>query len=169
MKTVIETERLFLRELALSDTNDLAKVLCNETSMLYYPKAFTLEEVKRWINTNIKRYGVFGYGLWGVVLKSTRLLIGDCGLTIQSIDGESLPEIGFHINPSYCQHGYATEAGKAVLEYGHNEFKLRRIYSYCISENIPSQKTMKKIGMDYHKTYFSNTGKETTVYIKTFD
>lgn len=40
---------------------------------------------------------MFGFGLWAVVLKETGELIGDCGLTMQNVDGVILPEIGYHI------------------------------------------------------------------------
>jgi len=57
-------------------------------------------------------------GLWGVILKAEVRFIGDCGITIQNIDGEELPEIGYHIHQNYCKKGYGSEAAKACLEYG---------------------------------------------------
>jgi RimJ/RimL family protein N-acetyltransferase len=167
MNIIFETTRLYLRELALSDINDLSQVLCNTISMKYYPRAFTITEVEQWIVTNINRYSIYGYGLWGVVLKDTDKLIGDCGVTIQQIDNEFLPEIGFHINQDYCRNGYATEAGRKTLSYCNIEYKLKRIYSYCNRENIPSQNTMLKIGMQYHKHYYQD-GSEKVVYVKIF-
>ena len=80
------------------------------------------EIVENWINKNIDRYKIYGYGLWGVVLRQTDELIGDCGVTIQNIDGELLPEIGFHISPDYCLHGYATEAAMEILKYCRKNF-----------------------------------------------
>lgn len=167
MESIVETKRLYLRELSIDDAIDLSQVMCNAESMKYYPRAFTPNEVERWIQKNIDRYETFGYGLWGVVLKENGKLIGDCGLTIQNIDNELLPEIGFHINPAFCRNGYATEAGKATLSYCHAEYKLRQIYSYCNAENIPSRNTMVKIGMEYHKSYYQD-GKEKVVYVTIF-
>ena len=43
----------------------------------------------------------YGFGLWAVVLKETGAFIGDCGIFIQNIDGEMLPEIGYHIHKRY--------------------------------------------------------------------
>ena len=167
MNMMLQTDRLYLRELSLNDTDELALVLCDAEAMKYYPKPFTIAEVKKWINRNIERYETYGYGLWGVVTKESDKLIGDCGITIQNIDNELLPEIGFHINPSFCMKGYASEAGKEVLEYCNKLYKLRKIFSYCDQDNVPSQKTMKKIGMKYHKSYSENN-KEMIVYIKEF-
>jgi RimJ/RimL family protein N-acetyltransferase len=47
---ILESKRLFFRELTLSDSNDLAKVLSNPESMKYYPHPFTKVEVDNWIN-----------------------------------------------------------------------------------------------------------------------
>lgn len=51
----------------------------------------------------MERYRVFGFGLWAVCLKITGEMIGDCGLTIQNINGTIFPEIGYHIATAY-QH-----------------------------------------------------------------
>ena len=38
-------------------------------------------------------------------------------ITIQNIDGEKLPEIGYHIHKKYWRQGYAKEAAKAVRDW----------------------------------------------------
>ena len=45
-----------------------------------------------------------------MVLKETGEFIGDCGITLQNIDGEILPEIGYHIHKKYWMYGFAKEA-----------------------------------------------------------
>jgi RimJ/RimL family protein N-acetyltransferase len=167
MNVIAETERLYLRELSPGDAKDLSLVLCDAESMKYYPGAFTAAEVEAWIAKNVSRYGIYGYGLWGVVLKENGRLIGDCGITIQNIDNEFLPEIGFHVVREHCRKGYATEAGRKVLAYCNGEYKIRRVYSYCDADNVPSRNTMKKIGMEYHKSYYRD-GTEKSVYVKRF-
>ena len=42
-----------------------------------------------------------GFGLWIVILKEMGELIGDCGITLENIDGEQLPEIGYHIHKKH--------------------------------------------------------------------
>lgn len=68
---LIETERLFLREMTKDDFEALYKVLSDTEIMRYYPYTFDEEKVKSWIDRNIERYRVFGFGLWSVVLKDT--------------------------------------------------------------------------------------------------
>ena len=94
---VIETERLLLREMNHDDFQALYKVLADSEIMQHYPYAFDENRVRNWIERNIERYRVFGFGLWAVCLKATGEMIGDCGLTMQLIKGEIKPEIGYHI------------------------------------------------------------------------
>ena len=58
-----------------------------------------------------------GFGLWAVILKEGNEFIGDCGITMQEVEGQSLPEIGYHIIKEYCRRGYASEAANACIDF----------------------------------------------------
>lgn len=90
----LETERLYLREMTEADFDALYEVLADPDIMRHYPYAFDEKRVRGWIAKNIERYETFGCGLWAVVLKETGEMIGDCGLTMQNINGVIRPEIG---------------------------------------------------------------------------
>lgn len=156
--TIIETKRLILRELSMDDKLDLKKVLSDPISMKYYPHPFTEQEVESWISWNLNNYKKHKHGLWAVVLKEENILIGDCGITIQNIEGECLPEIGFHIISNYCNKGYATEAAFACKQYGFEQLNYSKIYSYTLLENKASQKVAQKIGMQFLKSYEDQQG-----------
>ena len=94
---MIETKRLLLREMTAQDFDALCRVLTDPDIMQHYPSVFNETGVQNWINKNMKRYQIFGFGLWAVCLKDTGEVIGDCGLTMQLIDGQIKPEIGYHI------------------------------------------------------------------------
>jgi len=152
---------LFFRELALCDLPALSRVLCDAESMKYYPGAFTEEGVLAWISKNISRYANDGFGLWAVIRKSDGAFLGDCGITMQNIDGEILPEAGFHIIAEYCRNGYATEAAVAAIVYVSKKFAIDTFYSYCRAENLQSQRVMRKCGMHFEKSY--NEGSQVLV------
>jgi RimJ/RimL family protein N-acetyltransferase len=153
LKVVIETSRLFLRELTPDDKDDLSKVLSNNESMIHYPHPFSEPEVNKWIEWNIGNYKKYNYGLWAVIRKEDNIFLGDCGITMQNIDNKILPEVGFHIRKEYCKHGYATEAAKAVIKYGFNSLHFENIYSYSSINNIPSIRVMDKSGMRFIKHF----------------
>ncbi|MGE0076450.1 MAG: GNAT family N-acetyltransferase [Bacteroidales bacterium] len=163
MILIFETERLFLRELTLQDMPNLSLVLSDRESMKHYPHAFSAEEVKKWIERNIARYKNDGFGLWAVIRKDDNQFLGDCGITLQNIDGDILPEIGFHIIKSFCNMGYATEAAEACKKYALETLGFKSIYSYSEIGNKPSQRVSAKIGMSKVKT-FQNDGITEVVY-----
>lgn len=163
MTTILETSRLFLRQLTLEDTSDLSLVLSDKESMKYYPDAYSHEEVRNWIKRNIERYKNDGFGLWAVIRKADNQFLGDCGITMQNIDGEILPEIGFHIIKIFCNKGYATEAAEACKKYAIEILKFKSVFSYSEIGNQPSQKVASKIGMSKLKTYHKD-GNELVVY-----
>lgn len=115
-KTTIETERLVLRELNGNDFQALYEVLTDSDIMKHYPYTFDESRVQNWISKNIERYRVFGFGLWAAVLKETGGLIGDCGITMQNIDGFIRPEIGYHVGRPFQRQGFAREAARACRD-----------------------------------------------------
>ncbi len=157
---IIETERLYLRELTMEDKEEWAKVLSDVESMRFYPHPFSEKEVENWINWNIDNYKKYKHGLWAVILKDGDIFLGDCGITIQNIDGEVVPEMGFHIIKDYCKKGYATEAAIACKKYAFEVLNYEKLYSYTILENIPSQKVAQKVGMNLYKYFEKNNLKQ---------
>ena len=152
-KAIIETERIFLREMNMDDFAALYQVLSDADIMQHYPYAFDEERVRDWIERNMARYRDNGFGLWAVCLKDSGEMIGDCGLTLQNIDGEMLPEIGYHIRANCLRKGYAKEAAKAVLDWAFENTDYPAFYSYCKYTNTPSIKTAESIGMHFEKDY----------------
>ena len=150
---IIETERLILREYTWDDFNDLYEILSCPITMSYYPKPYDEEGTKKWINWCLNSYKNEGFGLWAVCLKDSNKFIGDCGLSIQNIDGEKLPEIGYHINKNYWKKGYAKEAANAVKKWAFENTKYETLYSYMNKENVASYKTAESIGMKRIKEY----------------
>lgn len=65
----IETERLYLREMTAADYGALYTVLADSDIMQHYPYTFDEARVRGWIDRNIERYSVFGFGLWAVCLR----------------------------------------------------------------------------------------------------
>ncbi len=138
---VIETERLYLREMTENDFDALYKVLADSDIIQHYPYTFDESRVRNWIQRNIDRYQILGFGLWAVCLKETDEMIGDCGLTMQLINGQIKPEIGYHIRADKQRKGYAKEAASAVRDWTFNNTPFNIVYSYMKYTNEPSYKT----------------------------
>ena len=161
---IIETERLFLREMKESDFDALYKVLADSDIMQHYPYTFDESRVRNWIQRNIERYRIFGFGLWAVCLKETGEMIGDCGITLQLIDGQIKPEIGYHIRADKQRNGYAKEAAIAVRDWTFNNTPFQIVYSYMKYTNEPSVKTAISYGCKQVDEYKDDENEITKVF-----
>ena len=164
MKTIIKTERLFLREMTEADYDALYKVLADPDIMQHYPYAFDEVRVHGWIGRNIERYRASGFGLWALCIRESGEIIGDCGLTMQSIKGMTCPEIGFHIRKDKQRQGYAKEAAAAVRDWAFENTPFRTLYSYMKYTNVPSSSTAVSIGMRFVEEYADETNELIKVF-----
>ena len=161
---IIETERLFLREMNENDFDALYEVLADADIMQHYPYTFDENRVRNWIQRNIERYRIFGFGLWAVCLKETGEMIGDCGITLQLIDGQIKPEIGYHIRADKQRNGYAKEAAIAVRDWTFNNTPFQIVYSYMKYTNEPSVKTAISYGCKQVDEYKDDENEITKVF-----
>lgn len=153
MKFIIETKRLILRELNINDKNELAKILCDRESMKYYPQVFSSKQVEGWISWNIDNYKKYKHGLWAVILKEGNIFLGDCGITMQEIEGQKLPELGYHIKKDFCGNGYATEAARACIYYAFNKLDINKLFTYTNRDNLASIRVAEKNSMVFVKHF----------------
>lgn len=68
-RMILETDRLKLREMTLSDRKALSSILQDENVMYAYNGAFSDEETMAWMQKQLQRYKEYGFGLWGYFLK----------------------------------------------------------------------------------------------------
>lgn len=160
----VETERLILREMRQEDFEALKAVLSDPENMRYYPAPYDDRGVRRWIDWCVASYAQYGFGLWAVILKDTEEMIGDCGISMQRINGRSLPEIGYHILLRYHRQGYGTEAARACIKAGFEQFGFPALYSYMVRENVPSYRTAMKNGMRQIEEYIAPDGEPHRVF-----
>ena len=80
---ILETQRLFLREMTQADLPALRRILQDDETMVAYNGAFDEAETQAWLDRQLARYAQYSFGLWAVVLKQTGEMIGQCGLTMQ--------------------------------------------------------------------------------------
>lgn len=163
-KMIIETERLFLRNMTEKDYDELYMILADSDIMQHYPYTFDEARVRGWISYNIERYRIFGFGLWAVCLKETGEMIGDCGLTMQLINGKIKPEIGYHMRKDQQRKGYAKEAAIAVRDWTFDNTPFNTIYSYMKESNEASGKTAISFGCKQVDEFKDNENEITKVY-----
>lgn len=144
---ILETERLYMREMTQEDFQSLCKIMQDEEAMYAYEGAFSDVEVQEWLDRQISRYRKWGFGLWAVILKGTDEMIGQCGLTMQPWKDKELLEVGYLLNKKYWHMGYAIEAAKACKIYAFETLDTSEVCSIIRDTNIPSRRVADRNGM----------------------
>lgn len=144
---ILETKRLYLREMNPSDFNFLCRILQDEKAMYAYEGAFSDQEVQEWLDRQIYRYQKWNFGLWAAVLKETDKMIGQCGLTMQQWKDQEVLEIGYLFERSHWHQGYATEAAKACKQYAFEKLNASEVCSIIRDSNTASQNVAMRNGM----------------------
>jgi RimJ/RimL family protein N-acetyltransferase len=149
---VIRCARLELRELTLQDDEFILRLL-NEAAFLRFigdKGVRTLSDARDYIVQGpMESYRRFGFGLYLTSLLDGGSPIGVCGLvkrdTLADID------IGFAFLSRYWSHGYASESAAAVLAYGEQQLKLRRIVAITAPDNHASIAVLERIGLRFER------------------
>lgn len=144
---ILETKRLYLREMNPSDFNSLCRILQDEKAMYAYEGAFSDQEVQEWLDRQIYRCQKWNFGLWAAILKETDKMIGQCGLTMQQWKDQEVLEIGYLFERSHWHQGYATEAAKACKQYAFEKLNASEVCSIIRDSNTASQNVTMRNGM----------------------
>ena len=144
---ILETERLFLRELHQTDFRDLAEILQNPKVMYAYEHDFSDDDAQIWLNRQVNRYKKYGFGLWAIVLKSTNEMIGQAGLTMQPYKNTEVLEIGYFLKEKFWHCGYAREAAMGCKKYAFEVLNRDKVCSVIKADNLASIKVAESIGM----------------------
>lgn len=144
----IETDRLILRKIKKSDAKDLYEYCSSEVSARYslWEPHEDLGVTRQYISWLLRSEKRGEYFTWGIELKSSGKLIGT--VTLPSIDKDyKVAEIGYGIIDSYWGNGYASEAIKAIMEYGFCTVGFICINAKIMKENSASVRVASAVGM----------------------
>lgn len=144
---ILETPRLLLRELTMADADPLESILGDAVTMQYYPAPFTRAEIEDWIRRNLARYRGYGFGIWGMLLKPSGELIGDCGCFVRDVAGSFEFEVAWHVRRDHWGCGFASEAAQRCIDYGFRILGAVRIIALVRPENKSSCRVAEKTGM----------------------
>lgn len=143
----IKAERLVLRAYELADIGELVPLIGARevaANLARVPYPYTEQDARNFIGS-IKETP--DEARFAIVLGSDQRLIGGIGLRIDSTHQRA--ELGYWLGIPYWGNGYATEAARAVMQYGFETLGLHRIWASVFQRNEASAKVLGKIGMQY--------------------
>ena len=146
----LETDRLILRGMRVSDAEDMYEYACRPSVTEYLTwDPHTSEDMTREYLTYVgQRYRTGDFYDWSMVCRADGRMIGTCGFTSFNCPADSA-EIGYVLNPAYQGQGLATEAVRRVLRFGFEELSLHRIEAHFIQGNDASRRLMERVGMTF--------------------
>lgn len=147
--TALQTARLTLTPVEPSMLTALHNLFINPSVRRYLlnDKVVGPDWVEDIITTSQRQFDETGYGLWAIQKTGHSALIGICGYAVF----EQL-QLLYALLPEYRGLGIATEAARAVVNYGFHEAGLTEIVAAADVPNMASFGVMKRLGMTYWKT-----------------
>ena len=144
----IETARLILRPFRARDAADVQSLagereIADTTLNIPHPYEDGLAE--EWIAGRGSAYEDGDAITFAIVLRGDSQLIGAMGLRIDRAFDKA--ELGYWVGKPFWNHGYATEAARALLAFGFDELHLNRIHAAHLARNPASGRVLQKVGM----------------------
>jgi RimJ/RimL family protein N-acetyltransferase len=152
MTTIVETDRLLLREFVPDDLEAFCRLVSDpDVTRFTGDGGKSRDEVKQGLEERVfADYRKYGYGRWATVLKATGRVIGFAGL--KYLDEVDAVDLGYRFFKEYWGRGLATEASAAVLRHGFESLGLERVIGITDVENQASIRVLEKLGFAYQDT-----------------
>jgi RimJ/RimL family protein N-acetyltransferase len=85
-----------------NDIDDMLRIFTDKKVLKSFDlQSFSREQMQMWVDRNLDHQRRYGYGLFSVILKSNKELIGDCGLEHTDFEGKPCVEIGYDFLSKY--------------------------------------------------------------------
>jgi len=140
----LETHRLLIRSFEREDIPAYAEIVADPrvTRYLGDGKPYSYEQAAAYVEDLIARDSTTGISRYAVLLGDE--LIGFCGFK----DLGDHIDFGWRYAHRYWGKGYATEAARAVLEYGVEILGLSGIVAVAYEANVGSVRVIEKLGFE---------------------
>ena len=147
----LETARLRLRPLEMSDVDALNVIQSDPVHMRFYPHPFSMQESREWVERMHERYERDGIALLAVEDRETGEFLGNVGPILQHVDGVDEVELGWSITPARARQGIATEAALACRDWVFAALPVDHVISLILPDNVPSRGVAENLGMTVWK------------------
>jgi len=158
MKIFLETERLILREMLLTDAEGMYALDSDPEVHRYLGNrpVKDMAQIIEVIKFVRQQYVENGIGRWAILDRETQEFVGWAGLKLvtEQINGHiNYHDLGYRLRKKYWGQGIATECAKACLDYGFETLGLTEIYAAAHIDNIASNKILTNLGFHFIETF----------------
>ncbi|WP_407146512.1 GNAT family N-acetyltransferase [Bradyrhizobium sp. ORS 86] len=127
--------------------------MCADPAVMQYLRPLpTRASSDAWIDYQLEHQSSHGFCMWAVELRSSGAFVGAAGLMVVNFSAHFTPavEVGWRLARAFWGQGFATEAGRAALDYGFRELDLREIVAHASIHNARSHRVMARLGMSHN-------------------
>ena len=144
------TPRLYLRAMLVADAEDMFDYAKDPevSQFLTWDAHPDVGFTKKYLTYVGQQYRTGNFFDWAVIHRESGRMIGTCGFTCFRYESNAA-EIGYVLHPAYRGRGLATEAVRAIMEFGFLELDLHRIEARYMQENAASRQLMDRVGMTF--------------------
>ena len=162
MNLILETDRLILRELKLSDAEAFFAMDSNPNvhKYLWNKPVLKIEETIEIIEIVTKQYIDNGIARFAMISKESKEFMGWAGLKYNTeiVNNKvNFYDIGYRLDEKFWGKGYASEASFAWLKYGFEEMNIKNMEAAAHTNNAASNKILQKIGMQMTEQYLEDS------------
>jgi RimJ/RimL family protein N-acetyltransferase len=147
--TSLTTARLLLRPFDRRDFDAFAELNADPRVREFYPSVLDRAESDTWAEFYLDHWARHGFGRWTIEVPAVVPFAGIVGLAHTPFTAPFTPavEIGWRLAYGYWGHGYATEAARAICEFGFQVVGLDEIVAFTVPSNARSRHVMTRLGM----------------------
>lgn len=150
---LFETERLYAALLTPEDRSLMCEQLQDPQVMYAYEGAFDDAMVDAWLMKMLRRYEEEGCALYALRRKGDGVFVGQCGITLQQVEGRVLHEVGYLLSKRFWHQGYATEAARAARDFAFESLNAPLVCATIRVSNTASEKVALRIGLKEELTF----------------
>lgn len=154
----LNTERLRLRQWRPADRAPFAAMNADPEVMQFFPGTMNEAQSQAMADHCEALIAERGWGFWALEQQQQKRFLGFVGLNIPNVMLPFQPcvEIGWRLRRDAWGNGYATEAARAVLEFGFDNLELEEIVAFTSVLNYRSQAVMERLGMERQEETFDH-------------
>lgn len=145
----LRTARLLLRRWVVADRDPFAAMNADPRVMEYLPAVLGPGESDALADRIAHHFDTHGFGLWAVEIPGVTPFAGFVGLAVPAFRAHFTPcvEVGWRLAAGCWGQGYATEAGRAAVDFGFERLSLPEVVSFTVPDNLRSRRVMERLGM----------------------
>ncbi len=161
---IITTKRLILRPIQMGDEKEIHEYAGDQSlTMMFFLPNDTFEETAAFVKAGAEEWNAEDQTNYEFVILLNGRIIGGCDCDLGHSEDRSYATLGWIINRNYRNHGYASEAASAILDFAFENLKINSVYAQCDIHNPASFGVMRRIGMkcisDQGTRTYPRTGK----------